>query len=777
MAKNTLLLYFRMLLLLFIGLFTSRIVLHALGVEGYGTYNAVGGLVTIFTVLTVSISSAVSRYMAFELGAGNTDKLRRVFSTSVFIQLALSVILVLLIETAGRWFLLNRMVIPEGSMGDALIVLHTTAGVLVLTLLSVPYNASIISHEKMSAYAFISILEAVLKLAVALAVMAFGQDALKLYAVLMLGVALVVRSTYATFCRRHFEESRGSLVFDRTLVREMSGFAGWNIFGQSAYLFNTQGVNLLSNVAFGVGVNAARGLAVQVEGIVRQFVTNFLTALNPQITKSYASGSHDYTYELVFKGAKYTFLILFFFILPLEFEADILLWIWQGDKVPEFAALFLRLTLLGMMVDLVSNTLVTLVLATGELKKYYLITGPVSMLVFVISWVILRMGAPAWTPYVVFIAIYALVYLLRLLVLRSQIGFPVGEYCREVLVKCLCVAVPATALTAAVWALVPSGGWRLVAVLVVSVLSTAVFTWLFAMTEGEKEFALKPFRGKILTVLASPLGRLIPDSIYIPLKYRAMTGRHLPMKAPKTYNEKLQWLKLHDRRPEYTTMVDKYSVKEFVSGKIGSEHVVPTLAVWDRVEDIDLGVLPDSFVLKCTHDSGSVAICRDKASFDLAAAKAKLAAGFRKNFYYDSREWPYKGVKPRIIAEPYLGELKDYKFFCFDGTPKAMFIATDRDKGREALRFDFFDMDFVHLPFWNDHLNADQMPQKPECFEQMKELAAELSEGIPHVRVDFFETDGRVYFGEMTFFHEGGYALFHPDEWDESFGNYIRIDE
>jgi len=273
--------------------------------------------------------------------------------------------------------------------------------------------------------------------------------------------------------------------------------------------------------------------------------------------------------------------------------------------------------------------------------------------------------------------------------------------------------------------------------------------------------------------------RFLPDEAYIRLKWLYRMGGILNLKSPKTYNEKLQWLKLYDRNPLYTTLVDKYLVKQYVSDKIGAEHVIPVIDNWDSVEDIKWDALPEQFVIKCSHDCGGMVICRDKSKLDIDKAKAKLEKSFNHNYYWDSREWPYKNVKKKIFCEAYMedefGELRDYKFFCFDGDVKAMFIASDRQKAGEEVKFDFFDSNFNHLPFKNGHENAPITPSRPRCFEEMKELASVLSCGIPQVRVDFYEVDGRVYFGEMTFFHFGGMVPFEPKHWDYKFGEWIKL--
>ncbi len=269
------------------------------------------------------------------------------------------------------------------------------------------------------------------------------------------------------------------------------------------------------------------------------------------------------------------------------------------------------------------------------------------------------------------------------------------------------------------------------------------------------------------------------DSIQIKRGWYGRMSYKLNLRSPKSYNEKLQWLKLHDRRPQYTTMVDKYAVKKYVADTIGEKYIIPTLGVWDKFDDIDFNSLPDQFVLKCTHDSGGLVICKDKNNLDLIKAKAKIESSLHTDYYLSGREWPYKNVPRRIIAEKYMedsktGELRDYKFFCFNGVVKWLFIATDR-QNREEPYFDFFDMDFNHLPMQHGHPNAPVLPEKPEKFELMKELATKLSQGIPHVRVDFYEVDGAVFFGELTFFHHGGWTPFMPEKWDYIFGEEIDL--
>lgn len=269
------------------------------------------------------------------------------------------------------------------------------------------------------------------------------------------------------------------------------------------------------------------------------------------------------------------------------------------------------------------------------------------------------------------------------------------------------------------------------------------------------------------------------DERYLKLLYRTRIGRPLDLENPSTFNEKLQWLKIHDRNPLYTKLVDKYEVKEWVAERIGAEHVVPTLGVWDSFDDIDFDALPERFVLKCTHDSGGLAICRDRATFDIAAARRKIERSLASNYYWSGREWPYKNVKPRIIAEEYLDpdagacDLTDYKFMCFGGSARCLFTCTGRADG--DLRVDFFDMDWNRMPFTRHYPNSDVPPDAPQGLREMASLSERLAEQLPFVRVDFYEVAGRAYFGEMTFYPGSGLEEFDPEEWDEMLGSWLEL--
>lgn len=281
-------------------------------------------------------------------------------------------------------------------------------------------------------------------------------------------------------------------------------------------------------------------------------------------------------------------------------------------------------------------------------------------------------------------------------------------------------------------------------------------------------------------LLIDRIAFLLSDKILIKLKYRLCMGYWIDLDNPKTFNEKLQWLKLHNRKPVYTKMVDKISAKDYVSSIVGSDCIIPTIAIYDSVEEIDWDTLPNQFVIKCTHDSGGIVVCKDKSLLDIEASKKKLKWGLNRHYYYQNREWPYKNVRPRLICEEYMEdesgyELKDYKFLCFDGEVKALFVASDRGIENEETKFDFYDAEFNHLPILNGHQNAERTILKPQSFNEMKRIASVLSKGHPHLRVDMYDINGHAYFGEMTFYHWSGFVPFEPKEWDSYFGDCIDL--
>lgn len=426
-AKNTLLLYFRMLLMMAVSLFTSRVVLNTLGVEDFGIYSVVGGVVGMFVFINNSMSSATQRYITFALGKGDKNRLQTVFSTTLQIHSLIAVIIVLLGETVGLWFLYNKMQIPADRMDAALWVMQCSIVSMVVMIVSVPYNADVIAHEKMSAFAYISILEVVLKLAIVYLLLVFSYDKLILYAILILMIQILIRFCYSIYCNKHFEETRYKHVWDKKLFKEMTGFAGWNLFGNMAGVLFGQGLNMLLNVFFGPVVNAARAVAVQVQGAIQQFVGNFQTALNPQITKTYATGELNEMHRLMFRSARFSFYLLFFLSLPVLYETDFILTIWL-KIVPENAVAFLRIMICTSLIYTIANPLIIANQATGRVMKYQAVCGTILLLILPISYLCLKMGCPAYSVFIVHFLIESVTQVARMILLRPLIGLRIRDY-------------------------------------------------------------------------------------------------------------------------------------------------------------------------------------------------------------------------------------------------------------------------------------------------------------------------------------------------------------
>lgn len=445
-VKNTLLLYARMLFIMAITLYTSRVVLSNLGVEDFGIYNVVGGIVTMFTMVSGAMSASISRFITYELGAQNSQKLHEVFSTSVTIQVIFSIILIILAETIGIWFLNHKLVIPEARMSAAFWVFQFSIAAFVINLISVPYNAAIIAHEKMSAFAYISILEAMGKLSIAWLISCASSDKLVLYASLICAMAVVVRIIYGIYCTRNFQECKYRLVFDKSLLSQMFSFAGWNMIGATSAILRDQGGNILINMFGGPIVNAARGIAFQVNNAMLGFVQNFQTALNPQIIKSYASQNYDYMQQLVFQGSRFSYYILFFISFPVLVSTHYILQLWLGI-VPEHTVLFVRLVIIFSLFEALSGPLMTAMYATGKVKMYQICVGGLQMLNFPISYVLLKLGGIPETIMFVAIGVSFICLLARLVMLKSMIDISPWRFMHNVFANCM--------LTTAAIAVVP----------------------------------------------------------------------------------------------------------------------------------------------------------------------------------------------------------------------------------------------------------------------------------------------------------------------------------
>lgn len=501
-AKNTLLLYFRMAITMLVQLYTSRVVLQTLGVTDYGIYNVVGGIVSMFSFLNAAMTTSTQRYLTFELGRGNMQKLKEVFFTSVNIHLIIAIVITLLAETIGLWFFYNKMIIPPERLTAAFWVFQISILTTFIAIMSYPYNAAIIAHERMSAFAYISVAETVLKLLVVYLLLIGDFDKLILYAVLLGIVQLGIRFCYSNYCSRHFEEThyfrmlrqgswrRREQVNDPkqpSLFKEMLAFAGWNVWGNLAAILFSQGLNLLLNMFFGPVVNAARAISTQVQSAIFLFSANFQTALNPQITKTYACGQFSEMHRLIYRSSKFTFILLFIPGLMVFLEAPTILRIWLGT-VPDYTVIFLRITLIIMMIDATANPLMTAAAATGEVRKYQSIIGGILLSIVPISYLVLKCGGAPWSVFIVHLAVCVIAYVSRLFIIRPLIQLRIREFINHVVLRLLLIAVVSFVPVFLLQSVLPSSLSSSLVVLLASFLLSTCLSYFFGLDRQERHF-------------------------------------------------------------------------------------------------------------------------------------------------------------------------------------------------------------------------------------------------------------------------------------------------
>lgn len=491
-AKNTVFLYFRMLLTMGITLYTSRVVLAVLGIEDFGIYDVVSSVVTMFAFLNGSMVTSTQRYITFAIGKEDRDEVSKVFSNAVRIHLLIGLVVILLSETVGLWFLENKLVIPEERMPAARWVFQLSLLSFFINVTQVPYNAVIVAHEKMDIFAYISIIDVLLRLGIVFLLKIIPIDKLIAYAVLSFLVTQIIRSLYRIYCRRNFAECHRTAVSRDGLFKGMLQFAGWNLFGSLAWMMRDQGVNILLNVFFGPVVNAARGTAMKVSSAVQGFVSNFSTAINPQITKNYAQEHLDKMEELAYRGARFSFLILFVIALPLMITMDTVLKWWLVE-VPEHTGIFLQFILLDALINAVfSNPLITSLMATGNIRNYQITVSSIMLLVVPAGYIMLKAGAPAFSIFALLCAISLISGLARFQFCARQIGYNWRFFLKDVIARvfgtaALALPIP---LLARHYLTIESSLWGFVALCLISICCVVLASLTVGISREERE-ALK----------------------------------------------------------------------------------------------------------------------------------------------------------------------------------------------------------------------------------------------------------------------------------------------
>ena len=483
-AKNTAMLYIRMLLIMAVTLYTSRVVLEVLGVEDFGIYNIVGGVVVLFSFINNAMATATQRFLNFELGRNDIKEVGRVFSMSMTAHISIALLVLFLAETIGLWFLLTQMNIPDGRMKAAVWCYQFSILTTCVQIIRVPYNACIIAYERMSFYAYISILEVILKLLIVFLLSIGGFDKLIFYSILMFLVTVAVCYAYKIVCNRNFNISRYSFFWDKILYKKLMSFSGWSLFGSAANVGAQQGLNILLNIFCGVTVNAAMGIANQVSGAIYSFVYNFQVAFNPQIVKSYAIGDKEYFERLIFQASKFSFFLLFLISLPLLLECDFVLSVWLKE-IPKYSVLFIKLILIYLMIDAISAPLWISVQAIGDIRNYQILMSFLILLNLPLGYLALYYDLQPASVLVIRVSVNMFTYIVRIIYLKKRISFPIWKYMKEVLGVAFLVVILSTPIPLFINKFHSS--WQgFVMTTTVSIFCVLIATFFLGFTKGER---------------------------------------------------------------------------------------------------------------------------------------------------------------------------------------------------------------------------------------------------------------------------------------------------
>ena len=496
-AKNTIMLYFRQILIMLVSLYTVRVVLNVLGAEDYGIYNVVAGVVTMFSFLSGAMATASQRYFSFDLGKGDSEHLKTTFSVTFQIYVLLAFVVILLAETVGLWFVNHKLVIPAERMTAANWIFQAAIVSFLLTLITTPYMASIIAHENMNVYAYVSIIEAGLKLGIVFLLKVLPYDKLIVYGLLLAAVAFINTSIYRFYCHNHYEECKFRFVKDGKLFKEIVSYSGWNLFGASVGVAKNQILNILLNINFGAIVNAARAVSSQVNTAVVSFSQNFSTALRPQIIKAYAAEKKEECMSLVFRGCKFTFYLMYVFALPLVLEMNIVLKVWLKNP-PEYAVIFTCLALIDAVVDSISYPLMTLAQATGKIKLYQGVVGGVLLCNLPVSYIALKLGAPAYSVMIISVCMTFLAFVLRLFIVKRLTSMSIVQFLLKTALPCMVVSIISAVVPCFIRIKLYEGWGSFFFVIFISVLCTSLSVLFIGMSKIERKAVFTKLKAKFI---------------------------------------------------------------------------------------------------------------------------------------------------------------------------------------------------------------------------------------------------------------------------------------
>ena len=773
-ARNTAVIYVRMAVTILVGLITSRLVLQALGASDVGIYSAVGSTVALISFITGALTATTVRFMNFEMGKADGDT-NRMFNICHVIHIGGALVLFLLLESIGLWYIHTHLNVPPGKESDAMFVFQVSTVVACLGIANVPFQSLFNVHERFATIAVVDIVNALVKLGLVIGLLYWKGNGLRLYAVLMSVTTWICFIVYRWLCRVRWPDIiRWKPVRERKAYKEVLVFNNYNLLSSASMIARSQGSNMLINAFFGTTVNAAYFYAGTVQNYVNQFIANFDTAAAPQITQNISAGGKERSLALTERVCRICILLFLLLFFPLWCELDFLLNLWLGAKIPEGTVLMCRWTLLVAAASATSAGLAQLINAYGRIKWYKIEFSVLYLGCLVVGWLMFRSGYPAYTIIVCFVIADLLSRVIQLVLLHYQFDFNVKRFLKEAYLRPLLAAALLIGYLALYRLLPMEGIWTKLGGIVLTGCVTAAVLFFIGLKPSERK-EIRRFLGRkrYEWELDHHHDRVVQK------EWKKRYGRTIDWSHPADINEKIQWLMCFSDTSEWTRLSDKIQVRDYVAEKGFGDLLIPLLGTWKHAADIPWNTLPAKFVLKCNHDSGSTHII--DTSTDRAAVAAALDEALKQKYGYRHGEMHYNGIEPCILAEAYLdgGEAVpvDYKVWCFDGKPYCIWACHGRTA--DHVYVNVYDLDWTPRPeasvFTDHYRDGGCSLPKPATLPKMLEAAAKLSEGFPEVRVDFYEVRGRLYFGEMTFASLMGMMDFYTDDFLKELGDQVIL--
>ncbi len=775
-ARNTLIIYFRMAITIVVGLIASRLVLQALGASDVGLYSAVGSAVAIVTVITSSLTVTTQRFMNIELGKpdGNPN---RMFNICYTVHLAGAVVIFLLLETIGLWYIHYKLNVPPGKESDAMFVFQVSTLVACLGISNVPFQSMFNVHERFLTIAIVDIVNVMVKLGAVIALLYLRDkvNGLRAYALMMSLMVWISFVVYRVLCHRNWPETvRWSFVRDRSAYKDVLSFSNYNLLSAVSVMARGQGSNILINAFFGTTVNAAFYYATTVQSYVDRFLSNFDIAASPQIIQNIGSGNESQAIRLTSRVSRICILLFLIIFFPLWSELPFILRMWLGSGIPDQTLEMCRWTLVVAAVASTSAGIIQIINAYGRIKWYKILGAVLFIACLPVGWFLFHTGHSASSIIVAFVVADILTRIGQFALLRVHFRFPVGRFLRDAYLRPLGVVALMFAYLALYRLWGPETTWARLLGIVLTLTVVCLAAFFIGLT-GQERFRIR----KHLYRRWNAWSWDHCHKMRINWLWKKTFGRRMAWKDPQDLNEKIQWLICNTDTSAWTQLSDKLQVREYVASKGLGDLLVPLLGSWERSADIPYESLPERFVLKCNHDSHSTHIV--DPSTDRAAVGEALDAALAVKLGYKYGETFYNPIPPRILAEEYLDSGSrlpvDYKVWCLDGKPYCIFTCSDREDRSLVIS--------VYTPDWqpwegalvySEHFRpAESALPRPACLDGMLRAAETLAAGFPEVRVDFYEVRGRLYFGEMTFASASGMMTYFTPEFLREMGSRVTL--